>query len=309
MELLNAKSKKILKMDIKVSVVMLTYGHENFIIDAIKGVLLQEFEGTIELLISNDHSPDQTDLVINNYLKSIEIPKHIKINYVYHQVNLGILPNLFWALDNSNGDFIAICEGDDYWTDPLKIQKQVNFLKNNLDCNLVYHRVKELLPDGSLVMEDLNKSEVSNKKNLKDLALNGNCMHTPSVLFRNNLAFPKHAFKDVVGDYPLWFLNAEKGDIGYLPDVMAVYRKWEGSIWSLNQSHFNKIVLWIDVLDGLKNYTNDLEIKNLLETQAMNCIKIIGFSGLNFKNKIRFFRLIMKVDRMYILDVLKRKLA
>ena len=115
----------------KVSVSMPTYGQENYILDAIKGVVSQQYDGEIEFIISNDNSPDQTDEIIENYLKNTDIPNNISIKYIKHENNIGAIPNFAWTLQQSSGKYIAICEGDDYWTDPLKLQKQVDFLEEN----------------------------------------------------------------------------------------------------------------------------------------------------------------------------------
>mgnify|MGYP000868615041 CR=1 FL=1 len=295
-------------MEIKVSVVMLTYGHEDYIIDAIAGVLSQKFEGMIELLISNDCSPDRTDKVVKNFLDNIILPTNIRINYVFHQTNKGILPNLLWCLENSRGKFVAICEGDDYWTDPNKLQKQINFLNNNSDCNLVYHRVNILRNNHNLELEDLNSSELEKKWTIHDLAFQGNLMHTPSVVFRNNLTIPKELFKGVVGDYPLWFLNAERGKLGYLPDVMAVYRMWDGSVWSYNKSLLIKIRTWVELLISMRKYSKDSTIKLALKQQALRAFKNFGFTGLSLKNKIIFFWLLLKVDKLYAFNLFFSKL-
>lgn len=118
-----------------VSVVLITYNHEKYIEEAIEGVLMQEITFPIELIIANDNSPDNTDDIVKNILK-----KHSKsfiIRYINQQENKGMIANFIDALSQCNGKYIAFCEGDDYWVEPLKLQKQVNFLEENLEYGLV----------------------------------------------------------------------------------------------------------------------------------------------------------------------------
>ena len=115
--------------NIKLSVVMITYGHEEYITEAINGVLMQKCNFEIELIISNDNSPDNTDVVIRKLINNKLSP--VKIKYFSNSVNKGMVENFRWSLHLAQGKYVAMCEGDDYWTDPLKLQKQVDFLEAN----------------------------------------------------------------------------------------------------------------------------------------------------------------------------------
>ena len=134
---------------IKVSVVMITYGHENYIIEAIEGVLKQQCDFQVELIIANDNSPDKTDEVIVDFLANKTLPDHIVFKYTIQEANKGMNPNFIWALEQGSGKYIAICEGDDYWTDPLKLQKQVDYLEENKDFVAVGHQ-RNVLEKGVL---------------------------------------------------------------------------------------------------------------------------------------------------------------
>ncbi len=114
-----------------VSVAMITYGHENYIRQAIEGVLMQECNFEVELILCNDCSPDKTNDIIQDILKSNA--KSDRIKYFNHKKNIGMMPNFIFSLQKCSGKYIALCDGDDYWTDPFKLQKQVDFLENNPD--------------------------------------------------------------------------------------------------------------------------------------------------------------------------------
>ncbi|GEM_PF-367444 len=264
----------------KISVVTVTYGQENYIIEAIRGVLMQRFNGEIEYIIVNDNSPDDTDNIIRKFLSETVVPSNITITYIKHPKNKGAIPNFFWGIQQATGKYVAICEGDDYWIDPQKLQKQVDFLEENHACNLVYHRVK-IFDDEKKTFDDeeINTSDKIEIKTLNDLAENGNLMHTPSVLFRNNIDIDTQFSESPVGDYNLWFLNGEKGNYAYLPDIMAVYRLSENSGWG-KKSIFFRVYNWLNVLLILKNYTQDEKIRQALIKQALKHAKTVDLNEL-----------------------------
>lgn len=120
----------------KVSVVTITYGHEKYITETLDGVLMQQYQGPVEFIIANDNSPDATDEVVKKYFLENPAPSNFKIKYTKHETNKGMMPNFIWALEQATGEYIALCEGDDYWIDALKLQKQVDFLEKHLDFSM-----------------------------------------------------------------------------------------------------------------------------------------------------------------------------
>ena len=249
----------------KISVVTITYGHENFIEQTLDGVFMQDYKGEIEFIISNDHSPDATDRVIKDYLAVKEIPINFTIKYTQHEVNKGMMTNFIWALEQASGKYIALCEGDDYWTNPLKLQKQVEFLETNQEYVLTFHPVQILNTDGVLV-EDFITKVPENYEYQETLASGNNYIHTPSVLFRNIItSFPPEFMLSPIGDYFLYMILTNHGKIKIMNDTMAVYRQGVG-VWS------------------------DLQLpERLLNT--MFCIKLISS---HFKDNKRILQLLSK---------------
>ena len=249
----------------KISVVTITYGHENFIEQTLDGVFMQDYKGEIEFIISNDHSPDATDRVIKDYLAVKEIPINFTIKYTQHEVNKGMMTNFIWALEQASGKYIALCEGDDYWTDPLKLQKQVEFLETNQEYVLTFHPVQILNTDGVLV-EDFITKVPENYEYQETLASGNNYIHTPSVLFRKIItSFPPEFMLSPIGDYFLYMILTNHGKIKIMNDTMAVYRQGVG-VWS------------------------DLQLpERLLNT--MFCIKLISS---HFKDNKRILQLLSK---------------
>lgn len=134
-----------------VSIVMICYNQEKYIAQAIDGILNQNYNGEIELIIANDRSMDTTDEIIQDKIK-----KHINgswIKYTNHEVNKGMMENIRWALQQASGSYVALCEGDDYWTTPSKISKQISFLKKNKSYSMVFHNAKTINYSEDFAME------------------------------------------------------------------------------------------------------------------------------------------------------------
>ena len=246
----------------KLSVCMITYNHENYLLEAIEGILMQKTDFDLELVIANDNSPDNTNLIIEELVKNHK--EGHKIKYLNNKVNLGMMPNFVNAIKNCTGKYIALCEGDDYWIDENKLQKQVDFLDQNDDYSICYHKVN--LNENDLITEDTITLEVNQTTTIQDLA-NGNYIHTCSVVYRNFLfdKFPEYFYIAPVGDYFLHLLNSQFGKIYCIDEKMAIYRVHNTSYWS-SKSQKTKTEIWINFLNEIKVYFNH-EIKNILELQ------------------------------------------
>jgi glycosyltransferase involved in cell wall biosynthesis len=222
-----------MKNDILVSVCMITYNHEKFISEAIEGVLMQKTNFLIELIIGEDCSTDNTCKICLEYKE--KYPDIIQLQLP--ETNRGMMRNFIETMQAAQGKYIALCEGDDYWTDPNKLQRQVDFLEENEDFSLCFHEVKIL--KGSEFVNDYITRKVPDSTDIYELA-QGNYIHTPSVMFRKNEDVFKilAALGDLpAGDYVLHMLNAQYGKIKKLPEMMAVYRAGVG-IWSSKDSQY-----------------------------------------------------------------------
>ncbi|WP_445737896.1 glycosyltransferase family 2 protein [Mariniflexile sp.] len=272
-----------------VSVVMITYGHEKFIEEAVNSVLMQECDFHIELILANDASPDKTDSVIQHILKSH--PRASSIHYFKHVHNIGMMPNFIFALKQCRGKYIALCEGDDYWTDSLKLQKQVDFLEANADYNICFHKVRLFNQAENKFTEDQLTREVPSSTNINDLAV-GNYIHTPSVVIRNNFMFPKWFVKSPIGDWSLYMIAVKNQKIKKLEAIMAVYRVHNKSIWSLKSEEYRvlKTIKSVELLISSKGISS--ETKKILKLQVRNLKTQLPKKDFIFrlKNKIeRFF--------------------
>ena len=244
----------IIKKKSLVSVVMITYGHEKFIAEAINGVLKQECDFSIELIIANDCSPDTTDLVVKKIIE--EHPNRNWIKYVKHEKNIGMMPNFIFALKEAQGKYIALCEGDDYWTDPLKLQKQVDFLEANLDFSMCFHSVKIIgsIKDFSYFFKIPTKSIIM----IEDIIVD-HYIPTCSLVFRKKFlpkVFPNWFQFSIVGDIPLEILLAVNGPVKYIDKKMGAYRKHDGGITFNKERRKNVRVGLIKLYKSLNKHLN-----------------------------------------------------
>ncbi|MDI3520439.1 MAG: hypothetical protein PWR04_427 [Anaerophaga sp.] len=236
-----------------VSVWMITYNHERYIAQAIEGVLMQKTNFKIELVIGEDCSTDNTAQIIKEYEK--KYPQIIKPRF--NQTNLGVIPNMIKTLNECTGKYIALCEGDDYWTDPYKLQKQVDFLEDNREYSICFHNVK-IKKNGELI-DDYITRDVPETTDIYELA-KGNFMHTPSVTFRRNWEkLPDWITKCSAGDYPLHMINAQYGKIKKFEDTMGVYRIHDSNMW-VNQNGGNMSLNIHNYLDAMiGNFPEEVE--------------------------------------------------
>lgn len=281
-----------------VSVVMITYGHEKFIKKAIEGVLMQICDFEIELIISNDCSPDNTDNIINE-IKEYD-KSYSKINYIKHNQNIGMMANFIFTLEKAKGKYTALCEGDDYWTDPYKLQKQVDFLETNADYVGCFHKIKALWGENLAEDNEIEKrfERIGDKNRITrlDLLEHGNFIHTCSFMFRNKPIVVSNEMRiSPVGDIMLFLELAKIGSLKRIDEYMAVYRRGTGSYSSLSIVEMCKKKLQYHMCI-LSSLTDEVERKLFLKTS----IDLIE----DFEKKVRFnnksfFR--KKIDSIKIL--------
>lgn len=285
-----------------VSVVMITYAHENYIRKAIEGVLIQEGDFELELIVANDCSPDTTDIVICDILK--EHPKASCIHYFNHENNIGMMPNFIFALQQAKGSYIALCEGDDFWIDPYKIQKQISFLEANLDYVLSFHKVKILQPSGEFVDDFITKVP-ENYENQETLARLGNYIHTPSVVFRNVIKeFPPAFSLSPIGDYFLYLLLSEHGKLKYLEEEMAVYRSGVGVFSSQTDIKIQSMIIkqYACMLSYLKNE----KINNIILQRNFD---IVNGNMMTFQKELSNNALAKKKSYLDLIKIIIKKIT
>jgi len=213
---------------LKVSVLIITYNHEKYISETIQGVLLQKTNFDYDVVIGEDCSTDNTREIILKYKQLY--PNVIKM--LLHKKNIGAMANQIAVLSECTGKYIAICEGDDYWSDYLKLQKQVDFLDNNPECSLVCHSIMDEIGSrlNTRQIVDVNRYLT----NEEIIIARGMITPTLSIVFRRKHLenLPKWVVTSPVGDIPLVFYLMTKGKVFCFKDIMGVYRKYHATSWS-----------------------------------------------------------------------------
>lgn len=305
-----ANGGRFMKYMPTISVIMPTYNHEKFIKSAIDGVFIQKTSFTIELIIANDNSPDSSDLVIQQMVNNS--PSHILINYLSREINLGANLNLIDAFNAANGKYIAICEGDDYWTDPFKLQKQVDFLEENNDYSAVFSNVNVLLESGTYnktneIQPVLESREFTGKEILENWI-----SHTATFVFRNSSGVEKFSrlnkeYQFMYGDTPLLLSLLEYGKLFGLKEYTAVYRRHEGGI--TNQAQNNSFhISFINHLKAIiKAFDNKIYTNVCNRSITMLYMKLFFNSA--FYKPIKYLYLLQAIhhDNKLIFNIIKDK--
>jgi glycosyltransferase involved in cell wall biosynthesis len=225
--------------DVLVSVSCITYNHRAFIADALEGVCSQRSDFAFEVIVHDDASTDGTAEIVRQY--AARYPRIVRpVLQTENQWSRGVNPVTTFIWPRIRGVFVALCDGDDCWTDPLKLAKQVDFLQRNPSFGGCFHPVVVKHEDGShpdvewpdaAALPDLFAGRALQ---LDDL-LETNVIHAPSVLYR--WRFREEPYQGDLTRLLMpfdWFLNlqhAATGPIGMLTDTMAIYRRHPGGAW------------------------------------------------------------------------------
>ena len=235
-----------------VSVLMITYNQEKFIAQAIESALVQQVNFEYEIVIGEDCSTDRTREIVISYLK--QYPDKIRV--LLPDKNLGMLHNFSQTFKACRGKYIAILEGDDYWTSPYKLQKQVDFLDNHPECSSCFHNVLVVYDD--IKQNHLYHNEQMNKFYTIEELLYKNFIPTSSTMFRNGLfeTFPSWYFTLLMGDWALNIFNAQRGKLGYINEVLGCYRIHSGGVWT-SLSTIQNLEAKINFYKQIDAYLND----------------------------------------------------
>jgi glycosyltransferase involved in cell wall biosynthesis len=246
-----------------VSICCITYNHENYIREAIESFLMQETDFPFEVIIHDDASTDSTADIIREYEEKypdIIIP----IYQTENQHSKGKRATLF-TFKAARGKYIALCEGDDYWIDPLKLQKQVTEMEKHPECYISFHPAirRWVGESGRDEIYCLYSDKITIFSTEEVILGRGGFMPTASIVLHKS-AIPRIiSFFDIakeapVGDYYMQVIGAEHGGALYLSDIMSVYRSGVPGSWSVRsikdpshimRSRFHSYTICYDKLD------------------------------------------------------------
>ena len=216
---------------ILVAIKCAVYNHEPYLRDCLEGFVMQKTNFRFVAVVHDDASTDGSAAIIREYEEKypdiIKPIYEIENQYSKHDGSLGRIMNA--AIDATGAKYIATCEGDDYWTDPLKLQKEVDFLESNPDYGLVYTGARVLQEKTGVLSENL-----SCQQNYVSLLTNEDRIITLTTCFRKELLKKFHqditcCSQWLMGDLPLWLYFSFYSKIKWLPEITGVYRFLENS--------------------------------------------------------------------------------
>lgn len=284
------------------SVCMITYNHAKYVEEAIRSVFEQETDFTLELVICDDCSSDQTPEIISRLIASAPF----KVQYHRNKLNEGMMPNFMQALKMCRGKYIAICEGDDYWTDHLKLQKQVDFLESSNDYVLCFHNaIVKYEQSGQEKLFNTYKRKTYYGSDLLKQWL----VPTASSVFRNCIPehFPDFFNNATHGDLALFLYLSEFGPMRLMEGVMSVYRVNDGGVTQHNFSGISHNVRHIAQIDSMQLFFKR-KYKRLFKSRKADYLLSNAqmLSSLKRKKEGRdLFRLACKISVWRVLSRLK----
>ncbi len=300
-----------------VTILCFTYNHEEYISDAIEGFLKQKIDFPMEIIIHDDASTDRTASIIKKYEKKYS--NIIKTIYQKeNQYSKGKTP-LNFVYKNVRGKYIALCEGDDYWIDPYKLKKQIDFLETHPEFIAVTHKVRvinehnEVLNDRNTPRYKLFKDHIFTLKDAEKMILP---FQTASIFYRNiwrevdPIIFEAYLDCKANGDNKSALLLTLLGDIYCLSDVMAVHRKVEsrGDSWSARTFGKNMALFRYKSIKELNKFAKtafgvELNSKDALVNTVVNAIREVVYKP-NREN-IKILREILRISDESRIDIVK----
>jgi len=297
-----------------VSVHTITYNHAPFIRQCIEGILMQKASFLFELVIGEDCSTDGTREIILEYAR--KYPEIIRV--ITSESNVGIKGNAKRTFLACQGKYIAICEGDDYWTDPNKLQKQIDFLENHPDYSLCCHASKIVFEGEERQTEIVRMADTDKTFTVDDFLapMGKNFIRTETVVFKRAVIheLPEWYQDIIVGDYPLFLLLAFHGNIRYIDQVMSVYRKHGGGAWTsnINDAEFQEkyCLSIVEMYQRFDEYSDYIYHDKIQKRFAYSYYALIENSSRNeaqgrkylwkYRNKLPYHLLIRSFSRLYL---------
>lgn len=305
-----------------VRVSCMTYNHHAYITDAMNGFVMQQTGFPFVCTIVDDASTDGEPEVIKKYLlENFDLPDtsvayekdtdYGHVTFARHKTNNNCYFAVIYLKENHyslrktklpylaewmDTKYVAICEGDDYWTDPLKLQRQVGFLETHEDFSICFHEAKVFDQSKGDYVDDVVR-KVPSETDVCELA-KGNYIHTMTVVYRNNLQAREDLKKlgpVVTSDYALHMLNAKYGKIKKMPESMAVYRLNQESVWGTKNALY-QIPVWNEMLIRLIPFFDD-EVRRVLHKQyeeGCNNLVRLGGNQVRMTKAYRLGRLLLK---------------
>lgn len=246
----------------KVSILCTAYNHEKYIADALEGFVTQQTDFPFEVLVSDDASTDKTADIIRDY--AARYPDIIR-PFLFEENQYGQGTDIYqsYFYPNARGEYIAMCEGDDYWTDPQKLQLQVDWLDAHPEYSACVHN--SIFLDCRTGRQEVRYARSGDRDVLFDdvIPCGGNAYHTSSLIYRREFSFERPDFAQAAkgyGDYPRAILLALHGPIRFIDRTMSVYR------FSSGPNAFSSKV--VNRLATIEHFENVLQVLSLVDSHV-----------------------------------------
>lgn len=303
------KQKLIENSNPLVSICCISYNQENYIRDAIEGFLMQKTTFPVEIIIHDDASTDATANIIRDY--SEKYPDlFITIFQTENQYSKGVKPFSKYVLPKVKGKYIAACEGDDYWIDPLKLQKQVDFLERNPGFGLVYTKVKYFNQSKKKIV----RKQWGGPSTSFECLLMHNVIPTLTVVSRREILINYEQEMGLLkknwkaADYPMWLYTALKSKIHFIDQITGVYRVIEGS--ASNQNDFTKQVNFIESIFSMKLFFIEYSKSGISKERVIDAMyENIGTRALLLKKRKLANKYLNRINRYTIKSFTKKVIS
>jgi len=249
------------KTDNKVSVVVTSYNHGKYIRECIDSILMQKGV-EIELIVGDDCSKDNTRKILEEYQK--QHPEIMKLMPITE--NMGVTKNLERCLEAVTKDYVAICEGDDYWTDPYKLKKQAKFLEKRQDCAMCFNSILMFYEDNEEKNYNFQEKLTKDTFTTRELILENFIGNFSCCMYRSDVVknLPDTLYNLFTVDWIFNITCSLYGNIGFLNEQMTVYRKHDNALWSSKSSidQCSELSEYIDTYNKFLSFKFDSEFKN-----------------------------------------------
>lgn len=215
----------------KTNIILITYNHSQYIRQALDSIVMQKTTHEVDVIVADDASTDDTLDIIKEY----EAKSSFKFTYLPSHNNLGFNQNYKRAFDACDGKYIAIMEGDDYWSDPYRIEKHTNFLEQHGECSMSFNRIAFYYQDqADYKINEWNSTEDYKYYTSRQQIVGNKIGNLSACVLRNSVVktLKPELFKLGIADWMLGIVFGQYGFLAELKDPMSVYRIHGDGQWS-----------------------------------------------------------------------------
>jgi glycosyltransferase involved in cell wall biosynthesis len=294
--------------NILVSIICNTYNHENYIADAIEGFLMQKTDFHYEILIHDDASTDKTADIIREYEK--RHPDLIKPIYqTENQYSRGVKVSRF-SRERAIGKYIAVCEGDDYWIDPQKLQKQVDYMETNDRCTLCFHSA-ELVDKDKVYLDTLCPYTYDRCCTVEDVLCRELNYPTASMMYLKEAYdnIPQHILKRMYEVTASQLFLTHSGYAYYINSCMSAYRtnvsvSWTNNVYKNKDRYLEHHRRMLDMYQCFNEYSNfkyaDAVSKAVLKEEFNAAVHTLNYPELKKEKYYELYNALSKKDKLRI---------